>query len=93
MIKHIVMFKLFKKNNIKKAVNALKSLEGNIDVLDSLEIGVNLTESQRNYDIVLITEFKNREALNLYGSHPKHVPVVEIMQTLCSSSIVVDYEF
>ena len=33
MIKHIVMFKLFKKNNIKKAVNALKSLEGNIDVL------------------------------------------------------------
>ena len=95
MVKHIVMFKLRDKNktNTEKVVNALKSLEGNIDVLRSVEIGVNFKESERNYDIILTTEFDNREGLNLYGPHPKHLPVVETIRSLCSSSTVVDYEF
>ena len=95
MVKHIVMFKLLDKNktNVEKAVNALKSLEGNIDVLRSVEIGVNFTESERSYDIVLTTEFDNREGLSIYGPHPKHLPAVEIIRSLCSGSVVVDYEF
>ena len=94
MIKHIVMFKLLDKNKatIEKAVNALKSLEGNIDVLRSVETGVDVTESERSYDIVLTTEFDNREGLNAYGPHPNHLPVVETMRALCSGSVVVDYE-
>ena len=94
MIKHIVMFKLKDKNkeNIEKVVNALKTLEGSIDVLRSAEIGVNFTESERSYDIVLTTEFDNRDALDAYGPHPKHVPVVETVRSLCSVSAVVDYE-
>ena len=94
MIKHIVMLKLLDKNktNTKKVVNALKSLEGNIEVLRSIEIGVNITESERSYDVVLTTEFENREGLNEYGPHPKHLPVVEIIRSLCSGSVVVDYE-
>jgi len=95
MVKHIVVFKLLDKNktNIEKVVNALKSLEGNIDVLRSVEIGVNFTESERSYDIVLTAEFDNREGLNVYKPHPKHLPVVETIRSLCSGSVVVDYEF
>ena len=95
MVKHIVMFKLLEKNktNIEKVVNALKSLEGNIDVLRSLEIGVNFTESDRNYDVVLTTEFGNREGLSIYRPHPKHLPVVETIRSLCTGSVAVDYEF
>lgn len=94
MIKHIVMFKLKDKNkkNIEKVVNALKTLEGNINVLRSAEIGVNFTESERSYDIVLTTEFDNRDALEAYGPHPKHVPIVKTVRSLCSESVVVDYE-
>ena len=94
MIKHIVMFKLKDRNkkNIEKIVNALKTLEGNIDVLRSVEIGVNFTESERSYDIVLITEFDDCNALNAYGPHPSHLPVVEIVRSLCSGSVIVDYE-
>ena len=93
MIKHIVMFKLKDKNkeNIKKVVNALNTLEANIDVLRSAEIGVNITESERSYDIVLTTQFENLEALNAYGPHPEHAPVIEIVRSLCSGSVVVDY--
>ena len=95
MVKHIVMFKLLDKNktNIEKVVNALKSLEENIDILRSVEIGVNFTESERSYDIVLATEFDNRGGLDEYSSHPKHLPVVETIRSLCSNSVVVDYEF
>ena len=94
MIKHIVMFKLKdgNKKSIEKVVNALKTLEENIDVLRSAEIGVNFTESERSYDIVLTTEFDNRDALDAYGPHPKHLPVVETVRSLCSGSVVVDYE-
>ena len=94
MIKHIVMFKLKdrSKENIEKIVNALKTLEGNIDVLRSAEVGINFTESERSYDIVLTTEFDDRNALNAYGPHPHHLPVVETVRLLCSGSVVVDYE-
>lgn len=49
------MFKLLDKNKItiEKAVNALKSLKENIDFLRSVEIGVDITESDRSYDIIL----------------------------------------
>ena len=88
------MFKLKNRNkeNIQKTVAALKTLEGNIDFLRSAEIGVNFTESERSYDIVLTTEFDDRNALNAYGPHPNHLPVVETMRSLCSGSVVVDYE-
>jgi len=94
MIKHIVMFKLKDRNkkNVEEVVDALKTLEGNIDVLRSAEIGVNFTASERSYDIVLTTEFDDRNALNAYGPHPNHLPVVEIVRLLCSGSVVVDYE-
>ncbi|KMP11047.1 stress responsive protein [Candidatus Nitromaritima sp. SCGC AAA799-A02] len=94
MVKHIVMFKLAEKNpaNMEKAVNALKSLEGKIEALRSLEIGIDFTEGERSYDIVLTTHFDDRDGFKAYGPHPNHLPVAETLRSLCSSSVVVDYE-
>ena len=94
MIKHIVMFKLLDRNkkNIEKAVNSLKSLKENIDFIRSVEIGVDITKSERSYDIILITEFDNHEDLKKYGPHPNHLPIVKLIRSLCSTSVVVDYE-
>ena len=94
MIKHVVMFKLSKKTpqNMEHAVQALKSLEGNIEALKAIEIGSDFLESERSYDIVLIAQFDNQEDLNFYTQHENHLPVVKIMRSLCSSSVVVDYK-
>ena len=94
MVKHIVMFKLTEKTseNMKRATNSLRSLEGNIETLKSIEIGTDFLGSDRSYDIVLIAHFENREGLKIYGNHENHLPVVKIMRSLCSSSVVVDYE-
>ena len=94
MVKHIVMFKLSEKTpeNMERAVNSLRSLEGNIEVLKSIEVGTDFMESDRSYDIVLTTAFENREGLEIYGGHENHLPVIKIMRSLCSNSMVVDYE-
>ena len=94
MIKHVVMFKLSKKTpqNMEHAVQALKSLEGNIEALKAIEIGSDFLESERSYDIVLIAQFDNQEDLNFYTQHENHLPVVKIMRSLCASSVVVDYK-
>jgi len=94
MVKHIVMFKLTEKTpkNMQLATDSLQSLENNIETLKSIEIGTDFLESDRSYDIVLTAHFENRAGLKTYSSHKNHLPVVKIMRSLCSSSVVVDYE-
>lgn len=95
MIKHIVMFKL-KNNtpeNLNQAVTALKGLEGQIETLKFIEVGTDVTHSERSYDIVLTTHFDNIEGLKTYSDHAKHQPVLQTMRTLCSSIAAVDYDY
>ena len=93
MVKHIVMFKLKEKNaeNMKAAVSTLRGLDGKIESLKFIEVGVDFKESERSYDLVLTTHFDARDGLSAYASHPTHLPVIETMRNLCSNSIVADY--
>ena len=94
MIKHVVMFKL--KNNIdenlSEAVTALENMKGKIPTLKFIEVGIDITKSERSCDIVLTTHFDNIEGLKIYASHPVHQPVIELLRKLCSSISAVDYE-
>ena len=94
MVKHIVMFKLTEKTsqNMELATDSLRSLENKIETLKFIEIGTDFLKSDRSYDIVLTAHFENQEGLKTYSSHENHLPVVKIMRSLCSSSVVVDYE-
>jgi len=93
MIKHVVMFKL--KNNIAEnmdeAVSALEGMRGKIETLKYIEVGKDVTHSERSSDIVLTTHFDDHEGLRNYSAHPLHKPVIEIMRNLCSSITAVDY--
>lgn len=93
MIKHIVMFKLTDKtpDNLNQVENALKGMEGKIETLRSIEVGRDFSESERSYDVVLTTHFDNQEGLNTYINHENHLPVVKLIRSLCSGSVVVDY--
>ena len=94
MVKHIVMFKLEKKSqeSVDQAMMALNSLRGNIETLKYLELGNDFLGSERSYDIVLTAHFDDRDGLKTYAGHKNHLPVVDKMRSLCSASIVVDYE-
>ncbi len=94
MVKHIVMFKLNENTpeNLENAINALNGMKGNIETLRFLEVGKNYSESERSYDLVLTTHFDDREGLEIYASHKNHQPVIKLIRSLCSQSVVVDYE-
>jgi hypothetical protein len=94
MIKHIVMFKLKEKspNNLKALASALNGMNGQIETLSFLEVGEDFKGSDRSFDLVLTTHFENREGLEAYAAHEVHQPVIQQARSLCSQTVVVDYE-
>ncbi|MDQ0086829.1 hypothetical protein J2T12_000223 [Paenibacillus anaericanus] len=95
MIKHIVFFKLKDASleNVETTATVLRGLDGKVEQLRSLEIGVDVIKSPRSYDIALVATFDSLEDLEGYQVHPEHKKVIEYMNQVRESSVAVDYEF
>ncbi len=99
MVVHIVMWKL-KQNaeGTNREENALimkeklESLNGKINSIKKIEVGININKSDTAYDVVLNTEFDNIEDLNEYQKHPEHLKVGEFVGKVSEKRAVVDYE-
>ncbi|WP_046215624.1 Dabb family protein [Paenibacillus wulumuqiensis] len=95
MIKHIVLFK-FKEASpavIDTVVSGLRNLEGKVESLRSIEVGIDLVRSERSYDVALVTTFDDMDGLQAYQVHPEHVKVSDYIGTVKESTIAVDYEY
>ena len=94
MVTHIVLFKLKDRNNesIEKAKNVLMDLEGKIKELKHIEVGIDITHSDRSYDIALLTKFDSVESLEAYQINPLHVEAAEYLVSASESIISADYE-
>ncbi|MCK5110777.1 MAG: DUF1255 family protein [Arcobacteraceae bacterium] len=94
MIKHIVFFKLSPegKQQQDEIVLKLNNLKNEIDFIRALEVGVNFAQEDRAFDLSLTVIVDNKEALNAYAIHEKHIPVVNFIKALALESKVVDYE-
>ncbi|MEW6723504.1 MAG: Dabb family protein [Bacillota bacterium] len=94
MVKHIVFFRLKDRSaeSIERAAAVLRAMEGKIEFLREIEVGVDFLRSPRSYDIALITVFDSREDLERYQAHPAHQPVSEYMSEVRESSVSVDFE-
>ena len=65
MIKHTVCFKL-KDNSpeeCNKAAQILRSMDGNVELLRGIEVGVDFLHSPRSYDIILQVLLDDEKAL------------------------------
>ena len=94
MIRHIVMFRIKDefKAEIPQLVKNFYGMKGKIEGMVSLEAGADFLQSDRSFDVALITEFVSREALDAYQSHPVHLPVKKRMGEVRISSVACDYE-
>ncbi len=99
MIRHIVMFSLLDQaEGASKAENALlikgmlESLRGRIPEIRALEVGINLNHAPGEWDLVLVSEFDDMEALFRYQKHPEHVKVGEFIMKVRKERAFVDYE-
>lgn len=94
MLKHVVMFKLHNRSDAQRAslVAAIESLREGIDVVRSLEVGVDCLSTALSYDVIATVTVDDRAALEIYSKHPKHRAVLAVVRELSLAVAIVDYE-
>lgn len=97
MVKHIVSFKFKGSDEERRGVaeqfkSALLSLPEKIDVLKSMEVGINQNPAE-TWDLVLIAVVENMKDVDVYAKHPAHVAAASIIGPYKEARACVDYEF
>lgn len=99
MIRHIVAWTLASDDPDQRAEDAagiktgLETLNGIIDGLSHLEVGIDVGLIPGNWDAVLISEFDDNKALEGYQIHPDHLAVVDYIKGVTNGRMCVDYEW
>ena len=92
MVRHLVLFWLKDKARIDETISVLRSMEGKIPGLLKIEAEKDFLQSSRSCDICLHTVFESKEALEIYLTHPVHLPVREHMHSVMERSASADFE-
>ena len=94
MLLHLVCFKYKAevddetRRQHRERLAALK----NIDGIEDLKVGADVVGSARSYDAGLAITFVDREALDAYQTHQRHVPVAQFGAGLSEHVVAVDFE-
>jgi phenylalanyl-tRNA synthetase alpha subunit len=99
MVTHVVMWSVkdfadgrVKQENIKLIKKELEGLTREIPQISRLHVGINYNEIPGAMDVVLISHFEDREALQAYQDHPAHIRVRDFIRTVRLEKRSVDFE-
>lgn len=97
MVKHIVTFKLKGEAAERREVaarfkDALMALPAQIDVLQSMEVGINENPAE-DWDLVLTAIVPAMEDVEAYSKHPAHLAAAAIIKNHKENRACCDYEF
>ena len=97
MVKHIVSFKLTgtaeeRMEVALKFMAALEALPEQIEVLRSMEVGINSNPNE-TWDVVLTAVVDTMADVDVYAKHPAHVAAAGLLAGHKDSRACVDYEF
>ena len=94
MVKHIVLFKFDDEAKCQKAKELFLSMKGNVPSALNIEVGIDFLHTARSYDVVLMVDLIDKNALSKYQNDPYHCSVVKTyMHQNALSSVSIDYEF
>lgn len=96
MVKHIVTFKLSGTAQQRREVAerfkaALLALPEVIDVLESMEVGINENPAE-DWDVVLTAVVPTMADVEVYAKHPAHVAAAGLLAGHKEARACVDYE-
>lgn len=94
MLVHIVMFEFKEENkeaNLARVKTMLEALPSKIETLRSMEVGIDISRSERSFDMVLISKFDDQAGLDVYAPHSAHQEVVSVIKEVTILSKVVDF--
>lgn len=96
-IRHIVLWKLAADDADTRALHAeqieerLLALRAEIPEILHLEVGRNVAYPHTNWDIVLVSEFADVEALERYQVHPVHQEAGVFIRSLVAERAGIDF--
>lgn len=68
-------------------------MEGNVDLIKDIEVGVDFLHSPRSYDVILQVVLENEDALKAYQHDEYHCSVVKThMHAVQECSVAIDYQ-
>lgn len=92
MFTHIVMMKMKDPADAQTVADTLRSMEGKIPELRHLEVGVNEIAAERNFDVILVTRFDSREAMDVYQDCDYHQhQVLDKIRPMLEKTVAGDY--
>lgn len=97
MIRHVVSWKLAATESADKASDAagiierLRSLVGVVPEIRRLEVGADVAGGA-NWDVVLIADFDDLDAVGRYQVHPSHVTAAAFIRSVTGERMAVDVE-
>jgi hypothetical protein len=93
VLTHVVMFKLRDRSpgHVAHCKQLLEGLPPLIPEIGRYDVGVNVIDSPRSYDLVLVSEFDDADALQRYQVHPVHAEVLAYLRDNAEAVAVVDY--
>lgn len=99
MIKHIVFWRLNesaygndKLTNARILKEKLLAMKDKVDGLLKIEVGFDFSNEKDSCDVVLYSEFVNKEALHRYQIHPDHEEIKKWLSEVRYERRVIDYE-
>lgn len=96
-VRHIVSWQLAASDPADKAESvdtirtSLQSLVGVVDDIRSLQVGADVVGGG-NWDVVLIADFDDVDAVGRYQVHPAHQKVAAVIRPLVANRACVDVE-
>jgi hypothetical protein len=100
MIKHLVMFRFRDFSTPEEKINAaetvrteLLAMKKKIPEIQEFEVGINFTDDDTAYDLVINCSFASKEALKVYQGHPDHQAFIKFNKNYSEKKVVLDYEY
>jgi len=80
-----------KATNAQTIKESLEALDGKIDGLFKIEVGVDFL-GEGNFDVALYCELLTKDALETYQNHPLHQALLPFIREAVADRKAVDYE-
>lgn len=91
MIKHIVMWQLHNPADATRFKELLDSCRTVVPGILEWEVGIRHPRLEASMDVVLVSTFADKAALDAYQVHPQHVAVKDELAKMRSQRTILDY--
>ncbi len=98
MIRHIVAWNLIptdpaeRTNTFEQMKTQIEGLVGVVPGLRSAKVSRDVGTTAGNWDVVLISEHDDEEALAVYQQHPEHVTVAGYTRSVTKDRVAIDVQ-